>query len=96
MTKNPTNPENEKMLNEDYLWDVSGTPDPEIQRLESLLADFRHANRALVLPAELPTAPRKFRGSRSCGTHPRLRTTWAGRRSGFGKHLAHAGSGTAA
>jgi hypothetical protein len=61
MTKNPTNPENEKMMNEDYLWDASGTPDPEIQRLESVLADFRHADRALVLPAELPAAPRKFR-----------------------------------
>lgn len=61
MTKNPTNPENEKMLKEDYLWDASGTPDPEIQRLESLLAEFRPADRALVLPAELPAAPRKFR-----------------------------------
>jgi hypothetical protein len=57
MTKNPTNPENEKMWNEDYLWDASGTPDPEIQRLESLLAEFRHAGHDLVLPA----APRKFR-----------------------------------
>jgi hypothetical protein len=61
MTTNPTNPENDKMLNEDYLWDASGAPDPEIQRLESLLTDFRHADRALVLPAELPAAPRKFR-----------------------------------
>jgi FecR protein len=61
MTKNPTNPENEKMLNEDYLWDASGTPDPEIQRLESLLAEFRNTDRALVLPAELPAAPRRFR-----------------------------------
>jgi hypothetical protein len=61
MTKNPTNPENEKMTNQDYLWDTSGTPHPEIQRLESLLADFRHAGRTLVLPAELPAAPRKFR-----------------------------------
>jgi hypothetical protein len=61
MTKNPTNPENNKMLNEDYLWDASGTPDPEIQRLESLLVDFRHADRALVLPAQIPLAPSKFR-----------------------------------
>jgi len=60
MTKNPTNPENEKMLNEDYLWDASGTPDLEIQRLESLLSEFRQTDRALVLPAELPAAPRKF------------------------------------
>ena len=61
MTKNPTNSENEKMTNQDYLWDTSGTPDPEIQRLESLLADFRHADGTLVLPAELPAAPPKFR-----------------------------------
>src|SRR3984885_8211235 len=26
---------------QDYLWDKSGTPEPEIQRLESLLAQFR-------------------------------------------------------
>jgi len=37
----------------DYLWDSSGTPDPEIQRLESQLAEFRHDNRPLVLPETL-------------------------------------------
>jgi hypothetical protein len=62
MTTKPTDPEKEKMMHEDYLWDASGTPDPEIQRLESLLADFRHADRALVLPAEMPAAPRGLRG----------------------------------
>jgi len=61
MTTKPTDPEQEKLLHEDYLWDASGAPDPEIQRLESLLADFRQADRALVLPAEMPVAPRKFR-----------------------------------
>jgi len=61
MTTKPTNPEQEKMMHEDYLWDASGAPDPEIQRLESLLADFRQADRALLLPAEMPVAPRKFR-----------------------------------
>ena len=34
----------------DYLWDGSGTPDREIQRLESLLANFRHNDRRLSLP----------------------------------------------
>jgi hypothetical protein len=29
-------------MNEDYLWDKSGEPDPEIQRLENLLAPLRH------------------------------------------------------
>jgi hypothetical protein len=61
MTKNPTNPENERIMEESYLWDASGTPDPEIQHLESLLADFRPVDRALVLPAEMPATTRKFR-----------------------------------
>lgn len=42
-------------LMSDYLWDGSGTPDPEVQRLESLLSEFRHEERPLVLPAQLPT-----------------------------------------
>ena len=46
----------------DYLWDGSGTPDPEIQRLESLLSEFRHEERPLVLPAELPVNSTKPRG----------------------------------
>ena len=44
----------------DYLWDRSGTPDPEIQRLESALSEFRYDERPLVLPAELP-APESTR-----------------------------------
>ncbi len=62
MTTNPTNHEEEKLMNENYLWDASGTPDPEIQRLESLLADFRGAEPALVLPAKLVATRGKFRG----------------------------------
>jgi hypothetical protein len=31
-----------KMMNDDYLWDGSGEPDPEIQKLESTLGRFRH------------------------------------------------------
>jgi FecR protein len=61
MTTYQTDPEKEKMMQENYLWDAAGTPDPEIQRLESLLADFRQTDRALVLPAEIPATPRKFR-----------------------------------
>src|SRR3974377_535945 len=38
----------------DYLWDGSGTPDPEIQRLELLLAEFRHDGQPLVFPETLP------------------------------------------
>jgi hypothetical protein len=61
MTTKPNDPEQEKMMHENYLWDASGAPDPEIQRLESLLTDFRRAEHALVLPAELPPASRNFR-----------------------------------
>jgi len=62
MTKNANDAEKEKLMNDNYLWDGSGAPDPEIQRLESLLAEFRYANRPLVLPAEVPLAPTKVRG----------------------------------
>lgn len=34
--------------NDDYLWDRSGEPDPEVQRLESLLAPFGHDGRAFA------------------------------------------------
>lgn len=40
----------------DYLWERSGTPDPEIQRLESLLSEYRYAERLLILPADRPAA----------------------------------------
>jgi FecR protein len=52
----------EQTMNKEYLWDRCGAPDPEIQRLESLLSEFRHDERPLVLPAELPAAPGKARG----------------------------------
>ena len=35
----------------DYLWDRSGKPDPEIQKLESLLGNFRHDSPAPIFPA---------------------------------------------
>jgi hypothetical protein len=37
-------------MNDDYLWDGSGEPDPEIQRLESTLAKFRHQGQAPEFP----------------------------------------------
>lgn len=61
MTTHENDAEKEKMMREDYLWDGSGAPDREIQRLESLLADFRHADRALSLPAGMPAPRGKFR-----------------------------------
>ena len=37
-------------MNDDYLWDGSGEPDPEIQKLENSLAKFRHQGLAPELP----------------------------------------------
>lgn len=39
---------------DEYLWDGSGEPDPEIQRLEGLLGSFRHDRSAPVFPASIP------------------------------------------
>lgn len=38
-------------MNDNYLWDGSGEPDPEIQRLEKILGRFRHNRPAPELPA---------------------------------------------
>ncbi len=37
-------------MNDDYLWDGSGEPDPEIQKLENSLAKFRHQGQAPKFP----------------------------------------------
>jgi hypothetical protein len=39
---------------DDYLWDGSGEPDPEIQRLEALLGKFRHDGPAPAFPEIVP------------------------------------------
>jgi hypothetical protein len=36
----------------DYLWDKSGEPDADVERLEEMLGRFRHAGRAPELPSE--------------------------------------------
>jgi FecR protein len=66
---------------DDYLWDGSGTADPEIQRLESLLAEFRHHGRPLVLPETVladfegaPSSPRSLRKGWAVLWFPRLAT----------------------
>lgn len=44
-------PDNESLATRgDYLWDGSGEPDPDIQRLEALLGKFRHNGVAPVFP----------------------------------------------
>jgi hypothetical protein len=48
--------ENESMTSKgDYLWDGSGEPDPEIQRLEALVGKFRYDAPAPVFPDVAPT-----------------------------------------
>jgi FecR protein len=44
----------------DYLWDRSGEPDLEIQKLESLLRKFRHDSPNPVFPAIVPERRRTF------------------------------------
>jgi hypothetical protein len=62
MNKPRNNSLEELMMNEPYLWDGSGEPDPEVQRLESLLAQFSHSEIPLALPQpqNAPAKPRYF------------------------------------
>ena len=46
-------------MNDNYLWDRTGEPDPEIQRLEELLGTLRYEPRPLAIPTALPVAPRR-------------------------------------
>jgi len=53
--------ENEPLARrDDYLWDGSGEPDPEIQRLEALLGKFRHDRPAPVFPEIVSDSRWKF------------------------------------
>ena len=45
-------------MNEDYLWDKSGPPDPEIQQLEEILGTLRYEPKPLEVPLNVP-APRR-------------------------------------
>lgn len=48
-------------MSDDYLWDRSGAPDPEVDRLEELLARYRHRGPArLSLPARASILRRWF------------------------------------
>ena len=46
-------------MNDDYLWDKSGEPDPEIQELEQILAPLRYQPTPLEMPNELPLTRRR-------------------------------------
>lgn len=43
-------------MNDDYLWDRSGPPDPEIERLERTLAPLRYRHRAGQFASQRPAA----------------------------------------
>ena len=46
-------------MNDNYLWDRSGEPDTEIQKLEELLGTLRYQPRPLEIPAELKLQRRR-------------------------------------
>lgn len=56
MKKDRQNAPREGFEQDDYLWNGAGAADPEIPRLESLLSEFRHSGRPLVVPTTLPDA----------------------------------------
>jgi ferric-dicitrate binding protein FerR (iron transport regulator) len=51
-------------MNEDYLWDRSGEPDPAVRELEEVLGSLRYQPKPLRLPATSQIG------------RPRRRTTW--------------------
>ncbi|HEV7683334.1 MAG TPA: hypothetical protein VGO68_14490 [Pyrinomonadaceae bacterium] len=50
---------------DDYLWDRTGEPDPEVQQLEEILGTLRYQPRALEIPAGIEVGRERgfFRGS---------------------------------
>jgi len=44
-------------MNDDYLWDKTGQPDPEIQKLEEILGTLRYQPRPLALPQKRNYVP---------------------------------------
>jgi hypothetical protein len=46
-------------MNDDYLWDKTGQPDPEIQQLEEILGALRYQPKPLVIPDEVRVPRRR-------------------------------------
>lgn len=46
-------------MNDDYLWDKTGEPDPQIQQLEEILGTLRYQPKPLQVPEELPLPRRR-------------------------------------
>jgi hypothetical protein len=47
-------------MNDDYLWDKSGKPDPEIQQLEEILGTLRYQPRELEIPSHIQMGRKSF------------------------------------
>lgn len=46
-------------MNDDYLWDKTGEPDPQIQKLEEILGTLRYEPKPLEIPESLPLPQRR-------------------------------------
>ena len=46
-------------MNDDYLWDKSGPPDPEIQKLENILGTLRYQPKPFEIPSNVPAPGRR-------------------------------------
>ena len=57
-------------MNDDYLWDGRGQPEPDVKRLEEILGQFRQAAPPLAITEA------EFEKSRSRVVFPRLRWMW--------------------
>ena len=46
-------------MNDDYLWDKTGQPDPQIQQLEEILGTLRYQPKPLAIPDDLRVPQRR-------------------------------------
>ena len=46
-------------MNDDYLWDKTGQPDPQIQQLEEILGTLRYQPKPLAIPDDLHVPQRR-------------------------------------
>src|SRR5258706_14410883 len=49
----------DQIMKDNYLWDRSGEPDPEIQNLEEILGTLRYRPQALKVPLDVPIGGRR-------------------------------------
>jgi hypothetical protein len=84
-----------------YLWDGSGEPDPEVERLERLLSEFRSHRAAPEMPAGIRGGARRRWGALAAAVALAAAGTWlvsggapvsGGAREGW--HVARAGAAT--